>query len=386
MTAAAMSAGAGGSRHSIQRALPFLVLAAAVLLLGLVARNGRNDGEPLDPRSTGPLGARGLVLLLERFGADVSIGGGTPAEGTTAVLLRDALNDGETRDLERWVERGGTLVVTDPRSSFAPALARTATRLFDPEAAGPGDGDDGGVLRPTCLLPALGKVNGIEVEGAAGFRVPPEGIGCFPVTGGAFLVARPAGGGTIVAVGGGGPFVNEQLDRADNAVLAVSLMAPAPRSRVTFVEPSLLGGGQRSLRDLVSRRVKDALWQLLIAFGLFAAWRARRLGRPIVEQQPVQIAGSELVVAVGNLLQQGRRRDAAARMLRSSLRRTMSDRLGLHGGAPASELAAAAAARAGVDAAAVAAALEERPPPDDAALVALARSVESIRNEVTHAR
>jgi len=383
MTALVAPTGTGTDRSSLSRLLPFVLIAVAVVLLGLASRNGRTDGEPLDPRSTGPLGAKGLVLLLERFGADVRIGGGLPADGAVAVLLQDALNENETDRLEAWVEDGGTLVVADPLSSFSPTRARIPSGIFDPEGAGD-DPQDG--LEPECDLPALAAVRRIEVATAAGLRVARDAVGCFPTAGGAFLVARPSGEGTVVALGGGGPLVNEQLDRADNAVLAVSLMAPRPEGRVVIVEPSALGGGQQGLTELVSSRVKDGLWQLLVAFVLFALWRARRLGRPVDESQPVQIAGSELVVAVGNLLQQGRRRDAAARMMQASLRRTLSERLGVPPDASATDFASAAAARTGLDAADVAAALDEHPPQDDAALVALACSVESLRNEVTHAR
>lgn len=363
-----------------RRALPFVLLAVAVLLIGVVTRNGRNEGEPLDPRSTGPQGARALVLLLERFDADVRIAGGVPPAGAVAVLLQDQLNEDETDALEAWVRDGGTLVVADPLSSFAPAIGGSNAGLFDPAS------DNGDVLRPRCALAAVSRVGRIRVHGAAPFRPRAGQIACFPVRGGSFLVARAEGEGTVVALGGAGPFVNEQLDEEDNAVLAVSLMAPTAGTVVDVVQPSVFGGGRKSLRDLVSRRVKDGLWQLLIAFAVFALWRARRLGRPVLEPQPVQIAGSELVVAIGNLLQQGRRREPAAAMLRSSLRRTLSEGLGVPADAPPAVLAAAAAARAGVDPATVEAALDEQSPLDDAALVRLAQSVESLRNEVTHAR
>lgn len=363
-----------------RRALPYALLAVAVLLIGLVSRDGRVEGEPLDPRSTSELGARGLVLLLEAFGADVRLGGGTPPDGATAVLLRDQLNEDETEELEAWVREGGTLVVADPLSSFAPAVGGSSTDLFDPEA------EDEELLRPSCRLPVVSGITRIRVSAAAPYRNRRGQIGCFPTRGGSYLAARAEGAGTVVALGGGGPFVNEQLDQEDNAVLAVALMAPEPGSVVTIVEPSLLGGGRRDLRDLVSRRVKDGLWQLLIAFAVFALWKARRLGRPVLEPQPVQIAGSELVVAVGNLLQQGRRRESAASMMQSSLRRTMSDRLGVAADAPAEVFAAAASTRAGVDRSDVEAALSPVPPADDAALVRLAQSIETLRNEVTHAR
>jgi hypothetical protein len=368
-----------------RRAAPFVLLALGIVVLGLVARDGRQSGDPLDPRSTDPLGARGLVLLLERFGAEVRIAGGVPPEGAVAVLLEDRLNEPETDRLEDWVEAGGTLVVADPVSSFVPALGRSSEGLFD---VGDDDEDDGGIA-PGCGLEALAGVGAIDVSAPAGYRVPPRSTGCFSVPGGSYLVATPSGEGTIVALGGAGPLVNERLDAADNAVLAVALMAPngaGAGDRVVFVEPSVAGSGDRSLAELVSRRVKDGIWQLLVAFAVFALWRARRLGRPVLELQPVQIAGSELVVAVGNLLQQGRRREAAASMLRSDLRRTLSERLGVPLDAPPSAFAAAAAARTGADPAVVEAALAADPPRDDDALVALARSIESLRNEVAHAR
>jgi hypothetical protein len=367
-----------------RRALPLVLLAVGVLLIGLLTRDGRGSGEPLDPKSTEPLGARALVLLLEEFGAGVRVTGDLPPEGGTALLLRDQLGVADTRRLSRWVERGGTLVVADPLSDLAPALARPDANVF---SGGGGAGADGELVSTAaCGVPALREVRRLHVPGAAGYRLRPGDTGCFPAGTGSFVVARDTGDGVVVSLGGGGGLVNSNLDRADNAGLAVALMAPEPGAVVHVLRPSAPGSGQRSLVDLVSRRVKDGLWQLLLAFGLFAMWRARRLGRPLEEPQPVEIAGSELVVAVGNLLHQGRRRDAAASMIRSSLRRTLVDRLGLPADTPPEALAQVAAARTGVEASDVVAALSTTVPVDDAALVALARSVESLRNEVAHVR
>jgi hypothetical protein len=365
---------------NVRAAGPWVLLALGVVLIGLVSQNGRTEGDPLDPRSTDPLGARGLVLLLEQQGVEVRLAGGRPPDGAVAVLLQDRLNRDETDDLEDWVGAGGTLVVADPLSSLAPAIGGGSSGLFDVEP------DEADVLVPECPLQAIASVGRIDAAGAAPYRLPENAVGCFPVAGGHYLVARALGDGAVVALGGAGPFVNRHLDEEDNAVLAVSLMAPRSTGVVVFVEPSVVGAGDETLTDLISRRVKDGLWQLLVALGVFALWRARRLGRPIAEPQPVQIAGSELVVAVGHLLQQGRRRDSAAAMLRSELRRTLSERLGVSLGAPPADFAAAAAARTGLDPATVEAALSPVPPATDAALVDLARAVESLRNEVAHAR
>jgi hypothetical protein len=362
-----------------RRALPFVILAVGVLLIGAFTRNGRDEGDPLDPHGTGKLGARALVLLLEHEGADVRIGD-RPATGGTALVLHDTLDDRERARLKAWVSRGGTLVVADPLSTFSPAIEQSNGGIFDvPDR-------DRGLLRPQCDLAAVSRVRRIRADGAAPFRTKEGDVTCFPVDGGAYLVAHASGAGTVVALGGAGPFVNSQLAKEDNAALAVSLLAPTGREVVTVLQPAGPGGGRQSLRQLVSRRVKDGLWQLLVAFALFALWRARRLGRPVLEPQPVQIPGSELVVAVGNLLQSAKRREAAGRMLRASLRRTLRERLGTSVDAGAGEMAAAVSARTGLDPAAVESTLSDRPVADDAALVALAREVEELRNEVTHAR
>lgn len=370
----------------LARALPLVLLALAVVAAGVMGGDRRSDGDPLDPRSTGPLGARALVLLLERFGASVEVGGEVAGGETTAVLLVDGLAEEPSRRLRRWVEAGGTLVVADPMSEFAPPIRAGGGGPVDDGAPQDEDGSDVGGLRPHCPLPVLAEVGRIEVPAAVALRVPEGATACFPVEGGAYLVASEVGRGRVVALGGGAPFVNRQLDEADNAVLAVALMVRRGADRVVVVEPSAPGSGRESLSDLVSRRVKDGLWQVLVAFGLFALWRARRLGRPVLEPQPVQLAGSELVGAVGNLLQQARRRDQAADMLRLQLRRRLAEVLGLAPDAAPEVMAQAAAVRAGVAPEQVAAALAPRPVPDDASLVRLAQLVESLRNEVSHAR
>ena len=126
--------------------------------------------------------------------------------------------------------------------------------------------------------------------------------------------------------------------------------------------------------------------ELLIAFVVVCLWRARRLGRPVLERQPVELAGSELVAAVGNLLQQARRRGQAAGLLQDELRRTLASRLSLARDSSPEVVAEVAAARTGIDKARILAALTAPPPADEAALVALARETEAVRQEVVHAR
>ncbi len=369
--AAPVVEGGRPARTLLGRVVPWVAVAAAVLAVALAAGPGRRSGPPADPRSTDPSGAKAFVLLLGRLGHRVAIGSDPPARGA-AVVLRDELGDHQRDRIRAWVDRGGLLVVADPFSALAPPLGRDRGPFTG--------GSPAGELRPACDLPALAGVGRIHVPVALGFRDRPGALGCFPVAGGSYLSARSSGEGTVVGLGGAAPFTNELLGDADNAVLAASVVG---RGDVVVLQPDAPGSGSTSLVDLVSPRVKNGLWQLLAAFLVVVLWRARRLGRPIVEAQPVEVPGAELVVAVGNLLHQARRRDQAAAMLRADTRRLLAQRFGLPPDAPAAVLADALAGTASVLTGDAAAALEGPPPPDDAGLLALARSLATLRRKVT---
>jgi hypothetical protein len=219
--------------------------------------------------------------------------------------------------------------------------------------------------------------------GGVGFDVPPEGTGCFPGGAGAFVAVADVGRGTVVGIGGAALLTNERLGDEDNAVLAAALLAPEPGTRVAVVRPAAAGGGgTKSLGDLVSPGVKGALLQLGVAFLLYALWRARRLGRPVPEPQPVPLAASELVVAVGNLLQQAGRRDQAGALLRADLRRRLAERLSLPLDAPAEVVATTAAARTGIPLERLRAALAPVPLREDEELVALSAEVAAVEEVV----
>ena len=115
---------------------------------------------------------------------------------------------------------------------------------------------------------------------------------------------------------------------------------------------------------------------------MLVVWRSRRLGKPVAEPQPVAVAGSELVAAVGTLLDRSGSPQHAADTLRADLRRFLGDRLGVPADAPAGALAAVAHERIGLDRARLEQALGDAPVDDDAQLVALAQLVDALRREV----
>lgn len=350
-----------------------VLVAAGLLVAALAGGPPGRDGPPLDPRSDGPLGTSALVSLLEGLGARVELSVGLPSvTDDVAVLLQDRLDEQQAVELIEWVRSGRVLVVTDPGSRFAPPSSPGG--LFEQERTfEPGD----------CTIEALADIGEIEAGAAVTFDAGPDATACFLDGDGAFVAAREEGLGTLVAVGGAAFVTNELLDEADNAVLAAALVAPERGTAVRVVDAPLpAGGGDKGLADLVPVGVKRALVQLGVAFVLYALWRAIRLGRPVPEAQPVEVAGSELVAAVGRLRSHTRSPGAAADTLRTELRRRLRTRLGVPADVDPVAMAALVARRTGVSTERVLAAVDERPVTTDAELEAVARAVSSIHQEV----
>src|SRR5579871_2422384 len=350
-----------------RRWLPWLWVGTAILAVALVASTG-SQGGVLDPNGTGPQGAKALVLLLRQYGAQVTLDAGTPAQDVdVALVLSDHLDGRRRQAVADWARRGGTLVVADPTS---PLQVGAATPLSN--------GLSSSSLHPTgpCALPGLADVQQLSIGPSLLLRVPPgtRATTCYGYTlsdgeHASFLVQE----GSVVGLGGAGVWTNQRLDQDDNAALAIGLLAPADGRRVDVLVASAVGGGSRSLLDLLSPRLKWALGMLVVAFGALVWWRGRRFGRPITESGPVQLAGSEIVVAVGELMARAGNRDAAAHQLRAATRARLGAALGIGPGGPVDAIAA----RSGVPADLLA----DAPVGDDAALVRLAQSLAAIAPE-----
>jgi hypothetical protein len=362
-----------------RKALPWVAIVLGLLVVAAVGGRRAEEGNPLDPESPGPLGTKGLVEVLREVGGQVTVSGGQPGSGTdTALLLSDDLTPQRREALLAWVRRGGTLVVADPNSGVTQAkgVGTTSIGLLDAQ------------LERRCDVAALSDVRRVAAPGGVVFEIP-EGGGtraCFPRNDGAWLLVQSLGVGTVVRLGGASVLVNRELGEADNAVLLASLLAPVEGTAVQVLRPPLPGGGGAGLGDLIAPRVRLALWQLVVAFALLALWRARRLGRPVTEPQPVQIPGAELVVAVGNLLQRAKGRGQAAGLLTDDLRRSLAERLGLPASTPADQVADTVAERTGIPRERVLRTLTPATPRDEAELVALSQAIDTVRREVVRVR
>lgn len=362
----------------VRPALP-VVLLVALAFVAVLTQQTAGTRLPLDPDSTAPAGTKALALFLEEVGADVEVLSGPPTAGFDTVLVMiDNFNPADADRLLQHAADGGVLVVADAGGALTP-------RVRPSGFAGMPFG--GGVLPRGCELAALHEAAEVDAGGEPLFEVPEGATGCYRRGSFAWLVAQPHGAGTTVVTGGPSWLTNRGMREADNAVLAGALLAPRPGTRVGIVRPGFApadAGLQdtETLTDLIPASVKLAFAQLLVAFGVFIAWRARRLGKPLAEPQPVRLAGSELVVAVGHLLHRTGARRRAAALLRADLLAVLSRRLGAGSDTEPARLADAFAAHAGVDRTDVLDVLEGPEPHSDEELVVLAQRTESIRHAV----
>jgi hypothetical protein len=358
------------------------IVAAIVIIVAVSGR--RSSGRYLDPRSTDPTGAAALVELLDDLGADVrvsdSLSETAPVEATIVVLVDDLADDQRDAVLDR-VDAGAVLVVTDPGSSLHGG----------PDETGGSRYTSGRIERGDCSIDALGALNAVAGEPEDDdwpgeppllYAVPTgddEVASCFTDDGRAFVVAEQRGDGLVVATGGGDVFSNALLVDEDNAGLAAALML-GPTGDVTVLQGAV-AAGEETLADLVPDRVYAAMALGAFAFVVYAIGRALRLGRPVVESLPVPIAGSELVVATGDLMANRKAIERATDALRADAVRKLSARHALAPRTSIEMIAAVVETRDGHPAALVQSLLAGPRPVDDSQLVQLANGLRAITND-----
>ena len=371
-----------------ERGVLLAVGVLAVTLLGMVLiGGGPGSDRPLDPRSDADGGTSAVVTLMEELGADVDIEvRELDADHGTALMLWDQLDPGERDDLEDWVRAGGTLVVTDPVSSFAPeGTSLGAVVAEDPDAIE--DAEPVPVDVDECDIEPLEEqdVETLAVWGGpVRFDVGSGDRSCFGNGDRAYIVQTPLGDGNVVAFGGSGTVVNRTLGDDDNAVAIAALMTPRSggRAAVIDMEVAPLTRGDETLTEVMPTWAKRVIVQLALAFLVYVIWRARRLGQPVPEAQPVKVAASELVAAMGGMLERSGSPQHAADVLRTELRRELVNRLGLPPNVPPATLVELVAPRTQLDEAQLAAALGPGPVGNDKDLLTVVTLIDIVRKEV----
>ena len=297
-----------------RRGVAYWVGAGLVLVLMVV----------LAPRAESPQDTLAVRRYLANMGLEVVDASRLPPPGGTFILLNDLRDGRQAGALLRWAERGGRLVVADPRSVIVTLAGASA------------DGPIGLVgtvdLEPGCLASEVAGVERI-VARASDVALRPthdDFVSCFPAGGGAFLLVRRHGAGQVILLGGLSPLTNELLRAEDNAVMAVQVAGPGPD--VVFGPPVPPGAAPRgSAWSLLPDRARVVVVALILAAVGFALVRARRLGRPVIEEPVAPIPASELVLATARMHRRARTAAYCGRLLRDAVADKLSRRLGVAG-------------------------------------------------------
>lgn len=365
---------------TVSRGRGTVLLAAllAVVLALLAIGNRASGGGSFSPHSTSENGTRAMVRLLEDSGVAVEVRTGVPGPGDDIALIlsdRFVTNDDElqvaiTADLIEigdWVASGGTLIVADPASGLLPSQDR--------------GNHQGGA---DCEVAALVAIRSIDLERSEGFDMSSAGDRrvCFAGSGQAAVVVADRGVGAVVGFGLRDAWRNDRIGRGDHAKLAVAILAPRQNGSVVILEGPTFATGDESLAELVPAGVKWGLGLAAVAFLIYAVGQSRRHGRPVREPQQVTIAGSELVVAVGKMLERSRAPENAAMSLRDEARRRLAEALKLPRNTPVDEVTAALAARPGIKTVDIEAALGAGPVSSEADLLRLAASIDQLQSQL----
>jgi hypothetical protein len=363
--------------------LPVAIAVAALALVGVLAAVTASNVVPLDPRSTAPTGTHALSVLLHDRGVTVGV------PGTVGDLVAGAAAGNETIVL---AEPGGLSDAVLHSLAASPAtvllIGAQARELAAFSVAASVDNlvsDD--ILTPGCPLPAAVTAGSVRLDGLV-YAARPGATACYrDGHDAALLSASRSGGGRTFVIGNGGLLSNAHLAAQGNAALGLGLLDGAPR--LAWVPPGALGGAlaagdRRGLVSLLPGGLDWGLVQLLVALVLFALWRARRLGRPVVEPLPVVVRAAETVEGNARLLHAARARGTAATALRAATARRLARRLRLGRDPDPAILVAVVAEHAGQPAGAVHALLYGAEPLDDPALVRLATALPELEAAADH--
>ncbi len=414
-------AGTGGLRIGV-------VLLVMVAIAVMVISRSTPERRPFDLDSTAVDGFAAIRLLLEERGVETTqVRANDPAVAeldSGSVLVVPAPDLASEREVESFVaaaERGAMVVFgsqpgpddsggDDPEGfagSSTPGRRQLADEPLSPDRPGFCD------LAELEDLGAIDVAFGMETLSADAFSfLPADSVlgpeqACYGTPDSSWFrsttLARPEPGqdrsqaaGRVVVMGSPYLWVNARLHPAkeaggpvpDNAATAIRLLhrsADGRTSKVTVIEavrtsPIPAGGSQNPV-ELLPFGVKLALVQLLAAAALFVWWRSRRLGAAMVEPLPVEIAGSELVSAVGRLRYRRSDTSRAARVLRADMRRRIGMSLGVPPTAPFEVFVEEIARRTGRPTSEVHQILAEGPIDDRNSLVRLSNDLESLRLE-----
>ena len=384
-------------RQAGRRSIPWIVLAAVALivaLLGVLVSGGQSAvGVPLDAGNAGPVGGKAVAEVLRQHGVDVHT-------ATTLRAVQDAASDDTTvlvYDRDGNLDAAGYDALTSVSSTVVmvePTFA--ALRRLAPGVAAAGSPADR-ILTAGCAVPAARKAETLDTRPSATvagtgnpgtFRIT-GGIatGCFAARGGRYsFVQTTYDGRSIAVVGSASVLMNDGVDRAGNAALALNLLG-AHRTLVWYL-PGLLDRpvtGPPDLASLTPGWVTPVVILTILVFVAAAFWRGRRFGPLVIENLPVVVRAGETREGRARLYQRSSARLRAADALRIGALGRLAARAGLPRAATASQITDAVAALTRSDGSRIRALLLDTVPRTDAELLALSDDLAELERATARA-
>lgn len=373
-------------------------------LIALLALTAQRPGEPLDPESTRPSGARALVEVLREQGVEVEVVRSVadlealgPDADTTVVMSNPAnLGPGATARLRDATTTAGRLVLLGVDNDHLDELEL-------PVRAFAGFGVDlvarcsSSVARDSDVV-SLAESRYLVDDGASGattcFTLPdPESLTGEPAPGGVYgsamvELSASATGATapeVVLVGFGASWSNESITENSNAGTAVRALGS--NTRLVWYHPGaqdlvLEGGG--APQDVWPAWTGPALAILSVAIVALALVRGRRLGRLVREPLPVVVRAIETTESRGRLYRRAGDTGRAAAVLRAATADRLGRRLAVAPATGRAGLVPAVAVATGRPTDEVAGILFGPAPRDDAALIHLAQQLTDLEERAHH--
>lgn len=356
---------------------PVIVIAIIVsVALVLAAISSGNRRGHLDPEGVDQTGSRALARILSAQGVQIVEARSTAAavaqadaRTTLLITVPDLL---QPEQVAQVVETGADLVLLAPRQpqAFAPGVEVV-------DSIQPGERD------PQCAEPVAARAGAARLGGALYASSAGDAVSCYPGGDGAALLMLRVDDRTVTLLGSADALTNQRLDEDGNAALALGLLGR--HERLVWYRPTLEAtdaSGAAGIGDLVPPWVAPTVWQLLLAAGIAALWRSRRLGPVVAEPLPVVVRAAEVVEGRGRLYRRSRARDRVAGALRGATASRLARHLSLPPDAPPAAVVAAVAERTGRSPAEVSQILVGPIPRDDAGLVRLADTLDALEQEV----
>jgi len=314
----------------------FLALTLLVILVAFALLQGEpNPPRPFDPTSADATGLRALWLWLAEMEFVVERNDGPtfaiPSDSAAIFVFpnQHLYSTEEAKQLQTWVEAGGTLVLIGP----AP-LDVALIEAFQVAPGRPIEGMFVAVDPQQPLLPDLAAP--IQLGSNPDSLDISEALAALPVlatgNGQVSLAIQHMDQGVVWHLSLGHSLINEQLRDPAQATIVPALLRHVPAGGRVLLDTYHLFGPDTTNSNTITS-LQDWLYRTplgwAVLFGLavtllFLLLQGRRLGPPLpASEESRRREGAEYVAAMANLLRRGQQRAFVAEHHKQRLKRTL---------------------------------------------------------------